>query len=106
MRAIFIRWAVLDAHNSHLVDRPVARQGSTLGLGHVLARAAPIGFVRFGRFEEHGLLSLKRLAQPVRQIPRCPLHDLQAWHTLHAADALEFGGQQVDVNGPYPIAEP
>ena len=67
--------------------------------------AADIGLVHLHRAREQALLRLPAPADAMRQMPGRLLRDAQVAVQLHARDALQRGGQQVDRDGPHLVAQ-
>ena len=100
-----VRCPVLRADDRHLVDHSAAGQMLTLGLRHVRPRTAHVRLVDFNGADENTVAVLERLAEPVRQVPRCLLRDVEVPVQLHARHALEARQAQVDGYRPHLIAE-
>ena len=97
--------AVLGAKDRRLIDRAAAGERLPLRLGHVLALPADIGLVGLDRAGERRFGLLKRLPQPVRQMPGRLLRHFEIPMQFHRRHALEARRHQIDRDRPRLVAE-
>ena len=86
---------VLDARDRSLPDGTAVGHLFPLRDGHVFSLAA----------EQRGVAAFERRPEPVRQMPCRRIGDLQVAVQIHAAYAFEVRRQQINGDGPVPIAE-